>query len=349
MKRHLCSVLSLAIFGSACGISAADSNSPDDQATSSALRQLESNEIVGTIRYGQTVGPIHYTENPRYRALSFQGQANDDMHAVLKSNGISAVWILSSTFETLKSAKGSSAGRDLAIDYRLGSTGTYYIAFREADQEDADFTVSLDRTNAPSPPPVDNSDPFSPASCQGPTMTVEQAVARFAPAATKAVLGSYHVHARMRGCNNTTGCAGWQVNDAAKPQIHWYHSWHNRHFGDQREEGYVDDARDGVVALSTSSNSIVPTLRADSGNGRARTGTCESLPRVSSCAMALEGYGSEGYYYYANLAMLGTEGPTKLGDVVLTNACFRGKVAIRTQTDSEGSYREGELVYFARF
>lgn len=62
----------------------------------------------------------------------------------------------------------------------------------------------------PPPPPPVNDDPWNPASCAGTPATVADFAGRFAPGATKAYLGNYHVQVRTRDCNEISGCTEWR-------------------------------------------------------------------------------------------------------------------------------------------
>ncbi len=51
---------------------------------------------------------------------------------------------------------------------------------------------------------------FDPNYCQGPKMTDAEALTRFQPAATTALLGNYQWTAHSRSCQILTGCAAWE-------------------------------------------------------------------------------------------------------------------------------------------
>src|SRR5262249_51620104 len=71
---------------------------------------------------------------------------------VRSTNGDARAWLLRPSFSTLKSNDDDSADtRDSHIVASIATAGTYYIAFREKNLEDANFTVSLARKNVVSP------------------------------------------------------------------------------------------------------------------------------------------------------------------------------------------------------
>lgn len=351
-----CSFLVAGSAALAIGCTAPAAEGDNAEVSESGLRALESSEIVGTIAYGQTLGPIHYTENPRYRALKFTATAGDKAKFTLKSQGISAAWILKDSFDTLAQARATGLGQALTIERELATGGTYYLAFREADQEDADFTVTLERTNTPPvtppvTPPSDPGDVFDPASCDGPRMTIEQARARFAPAATSASLGRFGTYQRSRACNNVTGCAAW-TSAPSKPQINWYHSWYNQHYGNQSESGFIDDATAGDVTLVTTGSSIVLNLVAKPPTPNdflERRFTCPGPAGDGYCtAKTTKTRTGIDRYYYDQVFVNGVDAGTNFTQT-LTNACFRTAVKVKTAASADGSFRETELVYLARF
>jgi hypothetical protein len=57
--------------------------------------------------------------------------------------------------------------------------------------------------------PTASSDPFNPASCDGPIITKTEVAARFAAGATTAPAGKFTVYSRERDCSALTGCAPW--------------------------------------------------------------------------------------------------------------------------------------------
>lgn len=144
-----------------------------------ALRTMSSEEIVGTIKYGQTLENIAYTETPTFRALKFDGVAGDEIVVDVGSSADAKAWLLAPSFLTQRTNDDAAPGvRDSRIVHKLTQSGPHYIAFREKNYEDTTFRVSLKKTNAPpspspSPPPspVLVDDPFSPASCTGAWIT----------------------------------------------------------------------------------------------------------------------------------------------------------------------------------
>jgi hypothetical protein len=252
----------------------------DGVATSSNdLSALSGAEIVGSIAYGQSVGPISYTENPRYRALSFQGNRGDDVRITASGTGVPAVWLLGPDFATITSATAEVSARSITISTSLPAAQTYYIAFREADQEDAQFTVSLSASSGPNPPPPppqgNPADPFDPASCSGPTASVGELESWLMPGETSTPLGSGALTVQTRSCvTRSTGpdCSDWatqsgsgetvaltltQANDGATVTFHGAQDW-----------AAVNVTSSGVSATTTSiAFNALPTLPSGSTGG----------------------------------------------------------------------------------
>jgi endonuclease I len=104
-------------------------------------------EILGTIRYGETRGPVRYVfsaEN-RYRAYEFRGVAGDPVDIWVKSDEDAVGWLLDENFEILLKSKNVSAtNKDAHLMGTLPRDGVFYVAFREYKLKSADFTVSID-------------------------------------------------------------------------------------------------------------------------------------------------------------------------------------------------------------
>jgi hypothetical protein len=126
-----------------------------DASADGALTALTPAEIVGEIEYGETSAPINYTDTPRYRALTFEGHAGDHVTITVHSAvGHARAWLLYPNFSNLAYDDNlSGAAHDAHVEATLPDTATYFIAFRDAFQENATFTVSLDGPQVPPPPP----------------------------------------------------------------------------------------------------------------------------------------------------------------------------------------------------
>jgi hypothetical protein len=119
-----------------------------------ALVALTSNEIVGTIAYGQTTLPFNYTGNPRYQALQFTGQTGDAVNAFVRStNGHARAWLLAADFSNIAYSVSDGTQTDAQVTATLPSAGTYYIAWRDYFLENASFLVQLTGTPLMPPPP----------------------------------------------------------------------------------------------------------------------------------------------------------------------------------------------------
>jgi hypothetical protein len=207
-------VTALAAVASLAAAGCASEAAPDASAVAadeSELRALAEGEIVGSIGFGQTVGPIHYRETPTYRALRLSAAAGDRAKITVTSPGATALWILGGDFTTRAQARAVGRGLPLTVEHTFDAAGTYYLALRDADQEDTDFTVSLERTgSAPPPPPPSSGTIFDADWCTGPAMTKAQILARVPTGATRGRLGSLEIVGRERSCNELTGCLAWQ-------------------------------------------------------------------------------------------------------------------------------------------
>lgn len=202
-----------AVFAVGCG-SHPDASDDAIEADAQELRALSADEIVGTIGFGQTVGPIHYREVPAYRALRLTAAAGDRARISVTSPGATALWVLGGDFATRAQARATGRGRALVVEHTFETAGTYYLALRDADQEDTDFTVSLERAGAapaPTPtPPSEGGSIFDEDACTGPLLSKAQILAKMAPSTTTARLGTLTIVARERLCNELTGCLAWQ-------------------------------------------------------------------------------------------------------------------------------------------
>ena len=198
--------------GAGCANGTADGqdNAPENVGQSSdALRALQDNEKLGSMAYDQT-NTVNYTENPLYRAYSFTAGAGDTVDIWVKSTTSTdaMAWLLASDYTTLaQNDNANTSTKDAHINYTISSAGTYWIAMREANQENATFTVSLNGSGAPG-------NVFDPNLCTGGTrMTKDQVLHYFVPGTdTSDPIANVTVYERKRACNTATGCGPWQVN-----------------------------------------------------------------------------------------------------------------------------------------
>jgi hypothetical protein len=221
-------VVLLTAGGVACG--ARPSESVGESSTENALRALASNEILGSIGYGETRSPIAYTATPRYRAYTFSGAAGDAITIDVRSlsvGGDPAVWLLAADNSNLAAVHGGH------IAATLPQTASYTIALRDFNLEDATFSVSLagppsdpdpdpngeGDLDAGSPPPP-SGNPFDDSSCSGAAITQTEALRHFATSASISnPLGAgYAVYSRIQTCTTLTGCGAWSAT-TAWPQI----------------------------------------------------------------------------------------------------------------------------------
>lgn len=217
---HLASLTALFMVS----LAGACSSSPNDPVgeTADELRALESREKLGVIRYGDTK-TVEYTDSPIYRAFTFEGAAGDHVDITVKatSGSQARVWLLSSSYRTLASAVGANAGQGTSrISRELTQPGSFFIVFRELNQEETTFTVSLSKAGAtPAPTPTPGStpapatdDPFSDTTCSGPALSPQEIAALIPAGGTKHSLGTMPYRAESRVCNEWTGCSPWQAS-----------------------------------------------------------------------------------------------------------------------------------------
>lgn len=135
--------LSLTAFALAFAGCAAPIESDEAVATdSSELRQLQADEILGEIRYGQTV-EVPYSGTPRYRAYWFTGVKNEWLKVDVKSS-TGDVWAFV-VDEQYRTVRRGTAGV-------LPRTGKYFIAVREGELRDATITIKFDKHALPATP-----------------------------------------------------------------------------------------------------------------------------------------------------------------------------------------------------
>jgi hypothetical protein len=213
------------------------------------LRALRADEILGDLAFGETSAAIEYTDTPLYRAYRIRANAGDTIDVRVRSEdgGDPTAWLLASNYRTLKSNRDAAPGvRDARIVHRVSTAGTYFIAFREQNQEDTILRVEL-APRASGDAGVDGStdganDAGADAASEtavdaqsvvrsiwddrylseGTPLTREAAVARFAPGGTQADVGTFVVAQRSRACNTATGCGAWAyASDVTFAYMSW--------------------------------------------------------------------------------------------------------------------------------
>lgn len=193
----------------------------EEQAATSSddLRRLTPPEIVGSIAYGETKS-VSYSSEPRYRALSFQATEGDKIDArFVGAKGLDTIgFLLSDSFATLTSNDDESANsRASHFTYEITKTGTYYLAVREANEEDGTIAITLSKSGTVTPPvvtpPTPPSDFFNPQSCTGAPLTQADAIQYFPKgSAGKSVTiskGPGKFYLRARTCSEFSGCSDW--------------------------------------------------------------------------------------------------------------------------------------------
>lgn len=149
-------VATLALAAPVVGGGCTATTEPEETAKDDELRALAPGEIVGTIAYGQTLGPLRYTGRPLYRALRFEAAKGDKVDIWVRStSGDARAWLTGPTFATLASNDDAGPGQKSShITFSTAKAGTHYIVWREKNGADASFEVSLAGGPPPTPGPI---------------------------------------------------------------------------------------------------------------------------------------------------------------------------------------------------
>lgn len=84
-----------------------------------------------------------YHHAPRYHALAFDGQAADVAFRIDSRDGSSVAWVLDSTFQVVMRSEELDPGSNHFAAH-LRHAGHYYLVWRDAQLQDATFTVAMD-------------------------------------------------------------------------------------------------------------------------------------------------------------------------------------------------------------
>lgn len=199
-----------------CASASSATNSSSDE-----IRPLLPEEVLGEIRYGETLD-VDVAALPRYRALSFHGEQFDAVQAQVISLDATdpVMWILDDAFNIIASNNDTRAtDLNASISSKfLPKTGTYYLVFREMNgAPKAKFSVAVRKIGA-LPPECDpegegfvnpdcteppDMDPFDPASCAGAPLADPAGL--FGPGLS---LSGSKIYYRTRQCS-ADGCSPW--------------------------------------------------------------------------------------------------------------------------------------------
>jgi hypothetical protein len=180
---------------------------------------------LGTLKNGQTSEPVAYTSSPPYRGFTFTGSTGDAIDVWVRSeDGDAVAWLLDQNFNVIASNDDAEGTLDSHVTATLtGATNaTFHIVFREYDDHDATFRVTLiGSSDGMGPGGTNPGDPFDPASCAGPTLTTEQAVAYLdvPNGVVSANIGNYKAVMRQRACYPGFPCADWTPAQPKTPFI----------------------------------------------------------------------------------------------------------------------------------
>ena len=98
--------------------------------------------MLGSIDYGQTSTPVHYTGIPKYRAFEFNAKPGDNLDIwVHGRRGVPKAFLTNSSFESIA---GGNAHFSTIIPGE-SEPATYYVIFYESNFKVGDFTVELQR------------------------------------------------------------------------------------------------------------------------------------------------------------------------------------------------------------
>jgi len=316
---------SFSILGLAACANVADEPSENPQpveTTVSELRALQDNEKLGTIAFGES-RTTSYAENPLYRAYSFSGRVGDSVDIWVRSSTSTdaLAFLLASDYTTLASNdNASSSTKDSHIVFTLPTTATYWIAFREANQESANFTVSLNGGGSNTP-----GDVFDPATCAGGTaFTEDYALRYFEPGANHSTdLASVRAYRRKRQCNKVTGCAAWQDNPS--------------------ELVYTFDDKainSGAFSASVASDSSVHLQFSRNDGSSTIVFYSTALGSNGSSTMSGYNYG----YYLRDGAAINEQQPTL--NLRVSTSCFHAKLTGSTIRSDRADYLESEFVLY---
>jgi hypothetical protein len=210
------------------GCSAARVEDDDSAATSSQLRAIAANELLGEIGYGETK-EVDYSPTPKYRAYWFRASEGDQVQVQVVTRDATdpVLWLTDESFNVVAMNDNVRATDANAQVVRfLPKTGKYFLVFREMNSSPrAKFSVSVRKLGAlpldcdpdgegifspdcTDPPEIDV---FDPTSCAGPQLSVAEATNKFA-APDGLRLGGSRIYYRTRQCKVTNGapdCSPW--------------------------------------------------------------------------------------------------------------------------------------------
>ena len=99
-------------------------------------------DVLGSIDYGQTSAPVHYSGSPKYRAFEFNARPGDRLEIwVHARRGVPKAFLTNSGFQSMDGGKPHFS----TVIPRQSQPATYYVVFYEAKFKTGDFTVELQR------------------------------------------------------------------------------------------------------------------------------------------------------------------------------------------------------------
>jgi hypothetical protein len=99
-------------------------------------------QVIGSIDYGQTSAPVHYSGSPRYRAFEFNAKPGDHLEIWVHSRrGLPTAFLSDSSFQSIAGGKAHFS----AIIPPESQPATYYLIFYDSKFKAGNFTVELQR------------------------------------------------------------------------------------------------------------------------------------------------------------------------------------------------------------
>ncbi len=98
-------------------------------------------KVVGVLRYGETSGPIEYSDTPPYRAFVFEGQGRDQIEVTVTGAGQNAfVAVADPALNVIASGTGHLS---VSLPDRGPDTETFYVVFKDQIDRPAHLSVQL--------------------------------------------------------------------------------------------------------------------------------------------------------------------------------------------------------------
>jgi hypothetical protein len=98
-------------------------------------------KVVGVLRYGQTSGPVAYSDTPQYRAFVFEGHGNDRIEVTVTGAGQNAfVAVADPALNAIASGTGHLS---VTLPDRGPDPETFYVVFKDRTNRQTRISVQL--------------------------------------------------------------------------------------------------------------------------------------------------------------------------------------------------------------